>query len=260
MTDFTLFEMSDRRREQLLHRHEFYVAQARKRLFSQFDEHDIKAEADSVAREWLETHPGLCNSENSGETILEAAGDMRNGHYQLLNKMRAATIKMAVVSFFHDWEKSLRQWLVEQINHWHYGDEACSAIWKKPLIDLYDLLECFGWSLKSASYFSDLNACRLVVNVCKHGNGPSLTELAENYPQYIDKSMEDFFGKEFESWFRPTHENLRISDEDLGRFSNAILGFWCDVPSDVHASQVTKLPDWLEQAIKTDNEKKALAK
>lgn len=254
MMDRVLFQMYSGHRAQLIEKHEFYVEQAKKRLLNQFTDEAISQEADRAAESSLEKRGQYFDPDRHDPGDFEEAA-YHDGvwQYQLMTELRDS-VRLSIVSgFFHEWEKNLRQWLVDEVQHWHYGDETRSAVWKKNLGDLFELLESFGWSLKSSPYFPDLDACRLVVNVYKHGDGPSLSELAKSYPQFLEHPLEAMRGQVGEKWFAPSYEHLKVSDKDLDAFSAAIHEFWKDIPENVFNSQITSPPSWLIKAINKDN-------
>jgi hypothetical protein len=72
-----------------------------------------------------------------------------------------------------------------------------------------------------------IDACRLVVNVYKHGQGNSLTELNTKYPRYppdplamveIDRSSDVH------------HEWLSLSEEQFGKIAAGLRAFWEKFP------------------------------
>ena len=66
------------------------------------------------------------------------------------------------------------------------SDAAAENAWRRNVLDL---LNDFGWDCRSLPSFSKIDACRLVVNVYKHGKGPSLEDLAKRYPEYLDNGF-----------------------------------------------------------------------
>ena len=62
----------------------------------------------------------------------------------------------------------------------------------------------------------------LVVNVSKHGAGPSFDRLKDKFPSLLGDVG---FGE-----FRYHHDHLAVDDEDVERFSAAIIQFWESVP------------------------------
>ncbi|EWG99214.1 hypothetical protein [Halomonas sp. BC04] len=261
MADRVLFQMYSGHRAQLIEKHEFYVKQATARLLDQFTDDAISQEADRAAKESLERRGQYFDPDRHDPgDFEEAAYDDGVWRYQLMTELRDR-VRLSIVSgFFHEWEKNLRQWLVDEVRHWHHGEVTRGTVWKKNLNDLFDLLESFGWPLKSSPYFKDLDACRLVVNVYKHGDGTSLNELASSYPQFLEHPLAAMRGQVGEMWFSLSHEYLKVSDRNLAAFSSAILMFWKDVPENVFHSQIMEPPSWLVKAIEKDQQKKENSK
>ena len=250
MSDYVLFQMWGPFRQSLIKRHAFYVDQARKRLLSQFD--NLEAEADKAAEDWLEQSSDRFDPDrhDPGE-FYEAAHDAGIEFYQLLSDMRDQTHRSVIAGMFHEWDKQLRDWLVREMQHWHRGETAFSRVWSSDLIKIADLLESLGWKLRSTDYFSTLDACRLVVNVYKHGAGKSFDELKQNYPQYLDDPFRDSSGQSSGMNFLD-HTHLKVTDEQFQAFSEAIVAFWQDVPENFVSAQVAEVPDWFGKAIQVD--------
>jgi hypothetical protein len=251
MSDYVLFHMWEPFRQSLVDGHLFYVDQARKRLLSQFD--DIEAEADRAAEEWLEQSSRRFDPDrhDPGE-FYEAANNAGIEFYQLLSDMREQTRLSVVGGMFHEWDKHLRDWLAREIQHWHRGDNAILKVWSADFGQIADLLESFGWNVRGADYFRTLDACRLVVNVYKHGEGKSLDELRNRFPEYLYDPFSGSGGAFSDTKYRD-HTHLKVSDNQFQAFSDAILAFWRDVPEKVLEPQVTDVPDWFGKAIMKDS-------
>jgi hypothetical protein len=235
-------------RESLINSHQFYVEQARKRVLSQFE--NMEEEADKAAEDWLEQSNDRFDPDlhDSGD-FYEAARDAGIQFYQLLSDMRNQTRLSVVAGMFHEWEKQLRDWLVREIRHWHRGDTATAKVWSADFGKIADLLESFGWKIRSTDYFKTLDACRLVVNVYKHGDGPSLKDLKATYPEYLEDRLS---GSGLPATLDLVdYTNLKVSDDQFQAFSDAIVAFWRDVPENVVGGQ-EKVPDWFEKAILSD--------
>ncbi|AUL42486.1 hypothetical protein FYA99_14645 [Bordetella parapertussis] len=250
MRDHVLLQMWGPFRESLIKGHLFYTEQAQKRLLSQFE--DMEAEADRAAEEWLEkSGPRFDPDRHDPGDFYEAANDAGIEFYGLLSDMRDQTRLSVVAGMFHEWDKQLRDWLVREIQHWHHGDNVNMQVWSVNFVQMVDLLERFGWDLRSKNYFPALDACRLVVNVYKHGDGKSLDDLKKAYPEYLEDPLaglrEDLSSLQFRD-----HTNLKVSDDQIQEFSIAIMNFWRDVPENVFSTQVTDVPQWFENAMKKD--------
>ena len=250
MSGYALFQMWGPFRQSLIKGHSFYVEQARKRLLSQFD--GIEADADRAAEEWLKkSRQHFDPDRHDPGDFYERANDVGIEFYGLLSDMREQTRLSVVAGIFHEWDKQLRDWLAQEIGHWHRGDNATLKVWSADFVQITDLLESFGWKLRTADYFRTLNACRLVVNVYKHGEGKSIEDLRNNFPEYLDDPLKDF-GDTLSDRKYLDHTHLKVSDDQFQAFSDAILAFWRDVPESVFDSQLTDVPDWFDKAILKD--------
>jgi hypothetical protein len=248
MSNYVLFQMWEPYRQSLIKRHQFYVEQARKRVLSQFE--NMEEEADKAADEWLEESSDRFDPDRHDPgDFYEAANDVGIEFYQLLSDMRDQTRLNVIAGMFHDWDKQLRDWLVREILHWHRGETTVAKVWSADFGKISDLLESFGWKIRSADYFNTLDACRLVVNVYKHGAGKSLDDLKRNYPEYLDDLFSGSGLPRSGDLLDYTH--LKVSDDQFQAFSDAIIAFWRDVPENVVDGQ-TQVPDWFEKAILSD--------
>ncbi len=66
-----------------------------------------------------------------------------------------------------------------------HTDKVVKLAWRDPITDVFDLLTEFGWEVRTRPFFPLIDACRLIVNVQKHGKGRSLEELNHDYPRYL---------------------------------------------------------------------------
>ncbi|CAN7727147.1 MAG: hypothetical protein E5X49_17090 [Mesorhizobium sp.] len=247
---YALFQMWGQFRQSLIRGHLFYVEQARKRLLSQFDNNE--ADADQAAEEWLEESGRYFDPDRHDEgSFYEAANDVRIEFYGLLSDMRENTRLSVVAGMFHEWDKQLRGWLAREIRHWHHGDIAAAKMWSVNFDQIAELLECLGWPVRTTDYFSKLDACRRVVNVYKHGKGDSLDDLKSRYPEYLPDPFEGS-GRALSNLEYRDHTHLKVSDDQLQAFSDAIVSFWQNVPESIFDTQVGEVPGWFEKAIQKD--------
>ena len=171
MTGYALFQMWMDFRQSLIRRHQFYVEQAQKRLLSQFK--NIEAEAEKAGEDWLEENGRYFDPDRHDEgSFYEAAQDVSIEFYGLLDEMRENTRLSAVAGMFHEWEKQLRGWLAREIGHWHRGDVAIGKVWSAKFDEIVDLLESLDWDLRSADYFSALDALAVRFRMCGIGTIP----------------------------------------------------------------------------------------
>ncbi|MHA6643683.1 hypothetical protein [Mesorhizobium sp. A623] len=247
---YALFQMWGDFRQSLIRGHLFYVEQARKRLLTQFDNNE--ADADQAAQEWLEESGRYFDPDRHDEgSFYEAANDVRIEFYGLLSDMRENTRLSVVAGMFHEWDKQLRGWLAREIRHWHGGDIAAAKMWSVNFDQIAELLACLDWPVRTTDYFSKLDACRRVVNVYKHGKGDSLDDLKSRYPEYLPDPFEGS-GRALSNMEYRDHTHLKVSDDQMQAFSDAIVSFWQNVPENIYDTQVNDLPGWFEKAIQKD--------
>lgn len=226
--DRVFLQMWEPAREMFIADHEFYVAQAKLRLLAQFSERWMEAEAQSHAEEWLERQSG----ENDPDSAYERAIEIKSDFYQSLVDLREATRLSVVAGMFHKWEKQLRDWLDCELGHLGLGERLSKAVRKASLDDLLDLFAACGWSVRDRPYWHDLDLCRLVTNVYKHGQGPSFDRLCERAPHMC---ANDDKGQGYVVSFLD-FATVTVTDEDLARFASAIADFWRDFPENIYVS------------------------
>lgn len=244
------FQMWEPFRQNLMAEHCFYVEQAQKRLLSQFD--NMEAEADKAAEEHLDKMSAHFNPDiHDPSDFYEAAYDKGIEFYQLLSELLENTRLSVIAGMFHQWDKNLRDWIVSEIRHWHHGENVTKSIWRADFTAIIDLLVAVGFDIRKSPFYEQLNAMRLVVNVYKHGDGPSLDELKELFPKF----MSDLLGSGSEHHFQTScvnHTAMKVSDMQLKEFSDAILDFWKAVPKDIYLGEELDAPKWFEKAFHKD--------
>lgn len=123
-----IFQMWSPFRQMMVARHTFYVDQARKRLLSQFD--DMEVEADKAAEEWLTGNQHRFDPDRDDPAdYYERAHDESIQFYTMLSDMREQVQLGLVAGMYHEWDKQMREWIVNEMNHWHGGEIANQKIW-----------------------------------------------------------------------------------------------------------------------------------
>ncbi|WP_456389781.1 hypothetical protein [Profundibacter sp.] len=244
MGDVTYFEMPIECRIEIIERHKFFIEQAKIRLLSQFSEVSIREEADKVMDEALKNNATKFNSEE----VVESAFSDGAWRYKLLIDMRQTMLLSITASIYHEWEKQLKVWLSREIKHWVHGEAVLEGIEKATFCKILNLLKCLGSDVRSKDYYSSLDACRCVVNVYKHGNGVSLKELKNHYPEFLfDLGMGEYIGGLDVDVYDYT--NLKVTKDNLEQFSHSILMFWEDIPECVKRSEIKNWPKWFRDLI-----------
>jgi hypothetical protein len=244
------FQMWEPFRQNLMAEHRFYVEQARKRLLSQFE--NIGAEADKAAEEHLEKMSMHFNPDvHDPSDFYESANDKGIEFYQLLSDMNETTRLSVIAGMFHQWDKKLRDWITREMHHWHHGENATQEIWKVDFPKIMDFLVAFGFNVKALPCYERLDAMRLVVNIFKHGNGRSLDELKESFPEFIADPLDGEGDHRLFPHYLD-HTDMKVLDAQLDQFSEAILDFWKAVPKEIFLSEEIDVPKWFEKAFLKD--------
>ena len=243
------FQIWEPVRQAWMAEHRFYVEQARKRLLSQFD--NMEEESDKAAEEHLEQISQFFNPDAHDETdFYESANDKGIEFYQLLSDMQERTRLSVVAGMYYEWDKKLREWIVRDLRHWCRGENVVKSIWKVDISSIFDFLRVFEFDAKTLPGYERMDAMRLVVNVFKHGDGASLDELKEKYPEFVPDPLG--VGGEYYS-HHLDHTNMVVTDEHLEQFSAAILDFWQSVPNEMWIKQdEIEVPKWFEKAFLKD--------
>lgn len=252
--DRVFLQMQTAIREYLIANHEFYVAEAKRRLLDQFGDDAMKADADRYADKWLAERGKDFNPDRDDPAAYyEHAFDESVSFYQSLVSLRDNTRLSIVAGMFHEWEKQLRDWLGRELGHQGFGKHVHEAIWRATLDEIIALLEACQWPVCEREFFGDLRLCRLVTNVYKHGNGPSFDTLKELAPELAGRTekLPAFFVSALD------YTMLNVSDAELTCFANAITAFWRDVPENIFYSQIPKPPKWLLLSIRKERVKEA---
>lgn len=249
--DRVFLQMWGPTREHLIASHEFYVAEAKRRLLDPFTDESMTEDANAFAEAWLARIPFDPDRDDPTDHY-EQSYDESISFYQRLADLRDTTRLSIVAGMFHEWEKQVRDWLGKELGQHGFGKYAHAAVWSVKLDELFDLFEGCGWPVRTLGFFEQLQRCQLVTNVYKHGNGPSFEALKDTAPDLIGNTdgLPAFFVSALD------HSSLTVGDDDLARFSDAITTFWRELPENIFFSQVREVPKWLERALRKEREER----
>jgi hypothetical protein len=218
-------------RRHIIERHDFYVAQVKTRVLSHFV--DIENEAECFA----ETEYQRLGSMGSGEhgdmcAVAEAAEARAQNFYALLSDLKKQTLLGALAGCYHQWDKELRGFLERELMHNFQANDVQKLAWSK---NVTDVLKQFGWDIRERAFFLLIDACRLIVNVYKHGKGPSLDVLAKYYPIYLRNSLSDGVWPGLSQ--HVDHEWLDLSEVQFDEIAAAMRQFWDGFPERLYLEQ-----------------------
>ncbi|WP_447970506.1 hypothetical protein [Nitrospira sp. M1] len=254
MSDLFILQMQEPYRQQLITKHKFYVEQAKKRLLSQFE--DISGEMDKHMNEWNSNANAGFNPDchDPDDFLLVPAENEACIFNELLTDMHEQTQLSVVAGMYHTWDKELRKWIAICLDRSFLVDNsnAKAVIWTATFDNIIDLLASSGWQVRDKHYFKQLDICRLVVNVYKHGIGHSFDKLKEDYPQFMKEVLGRLWDVNIIGYYL-YYPHLKVTDSHIFEFSNAITAFWDDVPrNDIQLSLSNTSNKWLSKAREVD--------
>lgn len=238
--DFTTFYLATMDLPIILEPHEFYVSEARRRLLAQFG--DIDREAKEAGEQHLESSKQYFNPDRDDPAdAYERAYHEGIARWLALNEMHNTVTLALTAGMFHQFDKALREKSVREFSHWLDREIVSPLIWDLGFPRLIELLEWVGIKIGQNAFTNKINACRLVVNVYKHGDGDAHRELSSKHPEYYPNGhLKDL------AIFRSRHEDLKVSEAQFVEFADAITAFWKSIPQYCHHSQLGDDPKWLE--------------
>lgn len=213
-------------RSRILKRHDFYVGQVKARVLSHFV--DIEGEAKRFAEAEYDRLRSL-RGENDDQS---EAFDRAESLYGLLHDLRKQMLLGALAGCFHQWDKELREFLERELACTVKEEVARRYAWDQNPESVFDLLRDFGWDCRAGVFFPQIDACRLIVNVYKHGKGRSLETLAASYPVYVDVPKPNpRFGLMFSLVPKLLdHEWMEITEIQFDEIAYALRQFWESFP------------------------------
>jgi hypothetical protein len=203
--------------------HDFYVAQVNERVISQFQ--DMQGDAERYAEaeyQHLSARPSWGDDDMGA--VAEHAHDNTVEYYRLLAGLRQSVILGALAGLYHQWEKQLRDFIQIDLAHDMSQDAAAKIAWSGDIANVFDFLRKLGWDMRSEPFYPLIDACRLVVNVYKHGQGPSLIELNAKYPEYLPDPLGGMIDADRSRHIH--HEWLSLSEEGFTNIAGGLRAFW----------------------------------
>lgn len=247
MQNTVLLEMYERERDSHIASHKFYVDQAKKRILSQFE--NLDSEIEDIAQEIFNKSGDFFNPDyDDPADYAERAYEQAQEHLMLLSEMREQALFSIIAGMFHQFDKTLREWVERESRFWA-GSNVKKELWMGDIGKIYTLFENFGWTVRQEAFFKEIDACRLVVNVYKHGKGNSLGDLRIKYPEYFYDYKDPNF--KVDDWY--DHTSIIISEDQFNKFSESIISFWKAIPRRFMNAENVTAPPWLDKALNADN-------
>jgi hypothetical protein len=214
--------------------HDFYVAQINQRVIAQFQ--NLEKDADHHAEaEYKRMSARYGHEDADPAAFAEAAHDNAIGFYTMLSELKQQVILGALAGLYHRWEKGLRGFIERELAHDFVQEDADKAAWSGPINDVFGILEQFGWDIRAQPFFPAIDVCRLVVNVYKHGQGPSCTELNKKYPQYLPDPIGSILPTKRPR--RISHEWLALTEQEFAEIAKGLCAFWEAFPERLYLKE-----------------------
>ena len=225
--------MCQMEREQKIECVNFFAQQVKSRVWDSFDDFDQQVQVHDEM--YYRKFRSATGSEYFDEAdIAEFAFDESIKFSELLYELRRDLTLASVAALYHQWEKDLKQFLSRELR---YYAENSDQVWKATPNDILGWLEKQGWSAQSYHWFPMLDACRLIVNVYKHGKGGSLDKLKNEHPQYLNHSNQTEDGHSDHKELDVTHldfEDIYLTVEHFDQFVEAVKQFWSTFPEQLY--------------------------
>lgn len=221
--------MWSRERQEIIEQHDFYVEQLKDRLFSQFA--DIEGEARRHRQTLYASQladAAAVGQEGDTETAAEIAQHRAEVLYDSLYEMKQAMMLGALAGLYHRWDKTLRDFIERELRHNMKSAAATRFAWHPNSGYPLDILQEFGCVSQSAAFYPKINACRLVVNIYKHGKGRSLDDLVSLYPVYLTSATEGLPASFVEE--DPDYRWVEVSEPQFQDIADALRKFREDMP------------------------------
>lgn len=232
-------------RKMFIESHNFYVEESKKRFLGAFQE--IDSELIEFEKSWVENNRP--NFKGESEEVFAYATELATeDRLENLKLLKKQTIMSIIAGMYHKWEIQLRDWLIENVAR--EEEVYKKLIWKENISFVFDFISAYGWEVKKEDFYKELNICRLLVNVYKHGNGESFDELLRNDYTYVDKNDNVPLSKDDKNYWH--YSDLEISAEHIDLFSNTINKFWSNFPENLMASQRKEFKDYIIRRINTE--------
>ena len=220
-------------RAEMIERVDFFARQVRRRVWDSFN--DIDEQAQAHGEEVYEILGSATGSEHLDKAdIAEIAFDESVKFSELLFELKRDMTLASVAALYHQWEKDLKRFLARELRLYA---ENPDGVWTEQTNAILGWLEERGWSFRSHHWFPVLDACRLMVNVHKHGKGRSLDELKEKYPQYFDLLEGNRSDNGERDLTYLDHRSLYLTEKHFDQFVEAVRQFWGTFPDQIYLEE-----------------------
>jgi hypothetical protein len=199
-----------------------YSRIVRSRVLATFDDDKIEEEAHAASEVYFKSkinEPAWDDCGSDEGEIADDASDLKQYLYDDLRFVGDQVTMLAIAGVYHLWERSVKGFLESQFSDNGYIPFAKvrEADFKK----ITKVLSDFGWDIRDADFYSQLDNLRLITNVAKHGDGTSCKALLKQAPDMFRKT-----GLNVPASAR----NLKLSQDDFCKATTAATEFFKQFP------------------------------
>lgn len=206
-------------------RHDSFVRECVRRVFPQFN--DIAEESSAIFKGLFERNRSELK-EVTEQELFKVCLLVGSENYRILADVRDSVYMGVLAGTYHQWEKEIKDFLCVELRAFKKNSWINNKIIRADFDNLVSLMERFGWNLSSEPFFAKLKSLHLVVNVYKHGNGRSVTELAKHAPQYLIDPCPISPATSVSS--TPDHTWLAVDESMFHELSGTVKAFWLEMP------------------------------
>lgn len=206
---------------------DFFAEQVKRRVWDSFKDFDQQVNAHIYGKPEYMPSGDFADLAEIADIVFED----RIEFSELLFDLSRSITLASVAALYHQWEKDIRQFLEKELQYYIQDPDV---VWKQSTETILRWLEGQGWPVWQQDWFPIMDACRLVVNVYKHGKGKSLDELKKKYPQYLDLVDDTLTDEGKQALPYVDHEHLHVTEERFDEFVEAVRQFWSTFPEQIH--------------------------
>ena len=161
-------------------------------------------------------------------------------HYESMALMRYNTKLMWISTLYQFWEQQVRKFVYEEITKTHkFIDKKGNEILFKDFCtrgieDIKEIFLEFNQDIEKLKCWHKIDELRLLVNVIKHGDGWSATQLKKLRPDFFKT---EFFEQDLLNLYKTTlnEQVLNINDCEFHKYCKALIEFWDVLPERMYS-------------------------
>jgi hypothetical protein len=193
---------------------------------------NIEKEADDYANSLYNNYPG--SEYTDAGSVAEWATGKGIEMYETLSIMRSNHLLMTISMLYHIWEQQLIRFTIHELQHYLRFDKR-SVEYE----DVQRIFELHGVSITCAKCWEKIRELKALVNVIKHGDGPSADRLRKIRPDFFKvDTIETDILKLHDAVLLDSY-SLQVKESDLYDYIKAAKNFWDEMPERAYSDTET---------------------